>query len=68
MALLWLPVLPLLYLTLPGWLVVPFALVALWSVVRAYRQVWLWTQDQRYQHDHYQHDHHQREHERHVRV
>ncbi len=52
----------------PAWLVIPFALVAVWSLVRAYRQVWLWSQDQRYQDDHHQCDHHQNNHQRHVRA
>ncbi|WP_432509307.1 hypothetical protein [Kineococcus auxinigenes] len=56
MALVWLPVLLLLYFSqMPAWLVILFAIVALWSVVRAYRQVWLWSQDQRHQDKHQHH-------------
>ncbi len=56
MALVWLPVLLLLYFSqMPAWLVILFAIVALWSVVRAYRQVWLWSQDQRHQGKHQHH-------------
>ncbi|WP_432482831.1 hypothetical protein [Kineococcus esterisolvens] len=56
MALVWLPVLLLLYFSqMPAWLVILFAIVALWSVVRAYRQVWLWSQDQRHQDEHQHH-------------